>query len=281
MNGQNYFYIIPAILAESGKPQKALLYGLITSLTRKDGICTATNEYLAKKLKRKDLSTIRQYVSEMEKDGWLLINNRDSKKREIKLAINARKNPAQREEKTSGQREEKTAPYIESKINNSNIKSINIAPASGADGEVIPDLLKDKKKHIQIIGYLALAKSVNFESVKHQQTFIKRHTRAAADLSCYDMERIKNVMRWLFKNTTLKWTLETVGKYIDEDLNRLKDDKHSQDVGYLHDGTLVIKKFGQWQLPGRPEMNIDPEYYPEVAKDEVSPTNPKIKDLIN
>ena len=101
-----------------------------------------------------------------------------------------------------------------------------IAPTSGAESEVIPDLLKDKKKHIQIIGYFALAKSVKFESVKHQRTFIKRHTRAAAELVCYDIEKIKNVMRWLFKNTTIKWTLETVGKYIDEDLNRLRADKN-------------------------------------------------------
>lgn len=224
MTSQNFYYIIPAILAEAGKPQKALLYGLITSLARKDGTCTATNDFLAKKLSRKDLSTIRQYLTELEQDGWLEINDRESKNRKIKLTTNPRKKPPQREEKTSGQPKEKTSAYIESNIKESNIKSINIAPASGA--EVIPDLLDDKNKHIKIIGYFALAKSVKFTSKKHQGVFIRRHTRAAADLSCYDIEKIKNVMRWLFKNTTIKWTLETVGKYIDEDLNRLRADKN-------------------------------------------------------
>ena len=224
MTSQNFYYIIPAILAEAGKPQKALLYGLITSLARKDGTCTATNDFLAKKLNRKDLSTIRQYLTELEQEGWLEINERESKNRKIKLTANPRKKPSQPKEKTSGQPKEKTSPYIESNIKESNIKSINIAPASGA--EVIPDLLNDEKKHIKIIGYFALAKSVKFESKKHQGVFIRRHTRAAADLACYDIEKIKNVMRWLFKNTTIKWTLETVGKYIDEDLNRLRADKN-------------------------------------------------------
>jgi hypothetical protein len=226
MTSQNFYYIIPAILAEAGKPQKALLYGLITSLARKDGTCTATNDFLANKLNRKDLSTISKYLTELEQEGWLEINDRESKNRKIKLTANPRKKPSQPKEKTYGQPKEKTEPYIESNIKESNIKSINIAPASGAEAEVIPDLLKDNKKHIQIIGYFSLAKSVHFESVKHQRTFIKRHTRAAAELACYDIEKIKNVMRWLFKNTTIKWTLETVGKYIDEDLNRLRADKN-------------------------------------------------------
>jgi DNA-binding Lrp family transcriptional regulator len=102
-----------------------------------------------------------------------------------------------------------------------------IAPASGAVGEIIPDLLKDKQKHVQIIGIFALAKHVNFESVKHQRTFIHRHTKAAAEISCYDLEKIKKVMRWLYVNATdIKWTIETVGKYIDEDLNKLRANRH-------------------------------------------------------
>jgi len=100
-----------------------------------------------------------------------------------------------------------------------------IAPASGAEGEVIPDLLQDKNKHIQIIGYFALAKKVEFESKKHQSVYIKRHTRAAADLSCYEIEKIKDVMRYLYLNADYKWELSTVSKYIDEDLVKLNNKK--------------------------------------------------------
>ena len=228
MTSQNFYYIIPAILAEAGKPQKALLYGLITSLARKDGMCTATNDFLAKKLGKKHQGTISQLLTQLEKEGWIKtkIDQKKGNKRTIKLVIGLTKNRMTSYEKSYDPSYEKSydPSYMKSNIRKSNIKSINIAPASGA--EVIPDLLKDKKKHIQIIGYFALAKSVKFESVKHQRTFIKRHTRAAAELVCYDIEKIKNVMRWLFKNTTIKWTLETVGKYIDEDLNRLRADKN-------------------------------------------------------
>lgn len=103
----------------------------------------------------------------------------------------------------------------------------DIAGASPAQGEVIPDLTKDPQKHIQIIGYFALAKKITFTSVKHQRLIIKRNLRPASDLSCYNLERIKDVMRWLIRNAhDFKWTLDTVLKYIDEDLNRLKSNKN-------------------------------------------------------
>lgn len=39
--------------------------------------------------------------------------------------------------------------------------------------------------------------------------------------------------------------------------------------GYLHDGTKVFKKFGEWKSCYSPEANLDPRYYPEVAQDKV------------
>ena len=105
------------------------------------------------------------------------------------------------------------------------VNKIDIAEASSAI-EVIPDLLKDKKTHIQIIGVYALAKRVDFKSTKQQQSFIKRNLRSAQNLSGYDLERIKEVMRHLYKYADFKWTLETVGKYIDEDLSKLVINNH-------------------------------------------------------
>ena len=40
-------------------------------------------------------------------------------------------------------------------------------------------------------------------------------------IDSYDMNRIGEVMKYLVINADFKWTLETVGKYIDEDLSRL------------------------------------------------------------
>jgi hypothetical protein len=39
--------------------------------------------------------------------------------------------------------------------------------------------------------------------------------------------------------------------------------------GRLHDGTIVIKKFGQWVDAKNDKVILDPSYYPEITKDEV------------
>lgn len=132
-------------------------------------------------------------------------------------------------EKISPVSSEKISPlYNDDNIDNNNINTIypekpkaDYQVQEKKENEVIPDLLQDVKKHIQIIGYFAIAKKVVFTSKKHQSVFIKRHTRAAADLSAYDIERIKDVMRYLYLKADFKWELSTVLKYIDEDLNAL------------------------------------------------------------
>jgi hypothetical protein len=46
-------------------------------------------------------------------------------------------------------------------------------------------------------------------------------------------------------------------------------DRSKQSSGVLHDGTRVIKKFGNWVDARNPEVNLNIEYYPEIIKDEV------------
>jgi len=40
-------------------------------------------------------------------------------------------------------------------------------------------------------------------------------------------------------------------------------------VGYLHDGTKIIKQFGQWKDARNPSVKLDPHYYPEAYNDNV------------
>lgn len=42
-----------------------------------------------------------------------------------------------------------------------------------------------------------------------------------------------------------------------------------QKEGYLHDGTKVIKKFGEWRDARNPDLRLDASYYPEIVRDEV------------
>lgn len=101
-------------------------------------------------------------------------------------------------------------------------KENSLSPV-GDEVEIIPNLLKDKQKHIQIIGLYAKAKKIIFTSKKHQQSFITRNLKSASNLKNYDMQKITNTMMYLINNADFKWTLETIGKYIDENLNNLNN----------------------------------------------------------
>ena len=82
-------------------------------------------------------------------------------------------------------------------------------------------MLEDKNKHIQIISIFAKVKGYNFENYEQIQRFIKRNTRAAKELDCYSLDKIKQVALYLNETANYKWTLETILKHIDEDINRL------------------------------------------------------------
>jgi hypothetical protein len=103
----------------------------------------------------------------------------------------------------------------------SNKDSNNTAPASGAM-EIIPDLLKDKQKHIRIIGLWARAKKIEWTSTEHQRSYLRRYLRPAKDLCPYNINQIMQIMAYVIKNLKCKTTLETVLKYMDEDLHDLQ-----------------------------------------------------------
>lgn len=48
-----------------------------------------------------------------------------------------------------------------------------------------------------------------------------------------------------------------------------KIDRSKISKGRLHDGTLVIKKFGEWKDALYPEIKLDYRYYTELSTDEI------------
>lgn len=44
-----------------------------------------------------------------------------------------------------------------------------------------------------------------------------------------------------------------------------------QTTGRLHDGTKVVKRFGEWKDALDPTLKLDAKYYPEIANDQVLP----------
>ena len=109
-----------------------------------------------------------------------------------------------------------------------NVKNIkNILRSEQA--RKIPNLLKDKQKHIQIIGLYGKAKQIIWNNSEQQRSFIKRNLRPARNLTGYNFKKIADTMKYLIDNADFKWTIETVGKFIDEDLDKLKKLTKSED----------------------------------------------------
>jgi len=79
---ENYYLVIPAKLLKQGNATKAVLFGVIVSLAQKEGYCWATNEYLASQIGKKEV-IVRRYLTELENEGYIRMENRNSKKRVI------------------------------------------------------------------------------------------------------------------------------------------------------------------------------------------------------
>lgn len=79
-----YYYLIPTILAEGGDMLKAMIYGLVSSLTKKEGYCYASNKYIAEKLGVHP-QTVSKKVSELVEEEWLQIELLDNHRRRLYL----------------------------------------------------------------------------------------------------------------------------------------------------------------------------------------------------
>lgn len=86
--------------------------------------------------------------------------------------------------------------------------------------EYIKALLSNPRKDIHIIGLYSDFKGFNFPSKEAAESSLKRDLRPAGALTGYSDEQILKTMDYLaYKGVggkKIKWTLETVGKYINE-----------------------------------------------------------------
>lgn len=83
----------------------------------------------------------------------------------------------------------------------------------------------DKNIYMPILQEFAKQKGIE----KLTSSFFVRNTEVAKRLSEYPLDKIKEVMVWLGKHADFKWTLESVEKYIDEDLSKIKGKFIKQD----------------------------------------------------
>jgi DNA-binding MarR family transcriptional regulator len=85
----------------------------------------------------------------------------------------------------------------------------------------IQSLINSPQRHLQVIGIYWNYKHYKFENKKQAEKALKRDLRPATDLAPYSNAKIFQTMDYLDEYADYKWTLETVFKYVNEDIDEL------------------------------------------------------------
>lgn len=111
---------------------------------------------------------------------------------------------------------------IDNTVDNTSIATTSVAPEKPfIFSKYIEDMFTKQDQKIRIIAGYWVIKDFSFDTQKQAQAAIRRSLRAAERLAQYDMKKVGDTLRWLRAHADFKWTLETVEKYIDEDLEAL------------------------------------------------------------
>jgi hypothetical protein len=98
-------------------------------------------------------------------------------------------------------------------------KDNNIAETSSAEfssKDYVESLLKDKKRHLNIIGKYFIACNILFPSLKAGQDEIRRWVKDASILAEYTDEQITKSYNYVVKEFPEQWNLSTIKKYINK-----------------------------------------------------------------
>ena len=91
--------------------------------------------------------------------------------------------------------------------------------------DYLNSLLNGKQRHIHIIGLYWQEKGFNHPTLEASKSALKRDLKPAMALTGYPDTRILATMRYLQETADYKWGLETVSKFIDENLETLVNKK--------------------------------------------------------
>jgi len=83
----------------------------------------------------------------------------------------------------------------------------------------------DEKKHVRILALFAKIKEYKFENYNQVNFYIKRYARSARRLEAFEEAQIENVLKYLLATANYKVALETIEKFILEDVSILKGDE--------------------------------------------------------
>jgi hypothetical protein len=109
----------------------------------------------------------------------------------------------------------------------------------------VSEMFKSTDRRMPIIAYYWSIKGVSFENREQYSAGIKRELKASGLLKGYSNERIKEVCQWLKDNSDFKWTLESVHKYIDDDLKSIEKGKMTDDEQLQDKINKIKQKYDQ------------------------------------
>lgn len=85
-------------------------------------------------------------------------------------------------------------------------------------------------------------------------------------------EEAEKIMKAVMKGDSSHILVRSVGAFIPRSSIALYPEalwEEKEGIGVLHDGTRVIRKFGQWVDERNPEARLSWEHYPEIIQDNV------------
>jgi len=167
------------------------------------------------KKKLKELKIIEMKIKGIPAKTYYKINI----KKIIALITNYSKTRQLDGGKPTNWREENQPTITENTTENTHPLSAKADEENFSFDGFLQEMKTNKQRHIQIIRLYWLAKKRRYENRKQADSAIRRDLKAASALAGYSDEQIQNTMKWLNKNFqggVKRWTLETVGKYIDD-----------------------------------------------------------------
>jgi len=258
---KKYFTITPNIIINGYSATESGVYSYIKKCAGENGIFNETQENTAKKLGI-NIKKYRRILNKLEKDQRIkkigtkvfkthpvviyqitdiwkenVENYKKRNRSKQPISIKLKKDIGQNNLLDIGQNN------LPIRTNNKE-EPINMSKPSFDLISEIDKLLKDKRRHIQIVGLWIQEKKLNPKNKEQIQSIIQRTVKAAKLLTGYSNEDIKRTIKTL-RNTDYikKFTLETVNKYIDEMISKEKE-KGPKILGFKEikrNGNIVMR----------------------------------------
>jgi hypothetical protein len=221
---ENYYVVIPVRLLQdrSISSTAKLVYGQIVALSNKYGFCWAGNRYFAELFKVSE-ETIRVSIEILVKKGYLRTEiDKTNIKHPRKIFLCVGQPPQENLEKALQPLQENLESTPRKLGYNNKNKIIVLSKDKTISRTSLKELdkltgLNKTREDLKIVFTYAQAIRKNFGSNREKQSFISRNIRAARLLLGYSLKKVEIWCKILPYLGLKKWTLETVGKFIDED----------------------------------------------------------------